>query len=71
MTNQSIRATYEIDGQRHTKVFEGKGTTHKVVRLYLRSLGAKKIKTVIVARIWNVRNADTYPKQKGGEHDPE
>lgn len=51
---KSIRATYELDGEVHKHVFEGKGTTHRNVKAYLRSLGATKIKTEIVAKVWGV-----------------
>jgi len=47
----AIKATYELNGKQQKKVFEGKGTTHKSVKAYLRSLGAKKIKTETTVKI--------------------
>jgi hypothetical protein len=52
MMIKSIRATYELDGEACQRIFEGKGTTHKIVKTYLRSLGATKIKTEIIAKAW-------------------
>lgn len=52
----AIRATYELDGETQERTFEGKGTTHRGVKAYLRSLGATKIETKIVAKVWGVHN---------------
>lgn len=51
MATMAIEATYELNGEKQKRLFEGKGTTHKVVKDYLRSLGAKKIKTKITRKI--------------------
>lgn len=51
MAAMAIKATYELDGKQYEETFEGKGTTHKIVKDYLRSKGAKKIRTVIVCKM--------------------